>query len=503
MGRIKEMIKTWLDIRPSTPQRVVVYQNKDFRTMCAINRVWLRGDAFELASLHKQLAGYENTFWGSVPTAGMEIKKSHNGLPAIITNRLTDIVLNDYNGIETEDSQLNDYWEYINKDNSNNNLFDDLLEEAITDCLAIGDGAVRFLYDPVLAKPTLEWMSSEDVEFQYKNKKIYEIDFNFYYEKDKKTYHLIEKRGYGYIKYELYDNDELVPLSTIEELKGLKDISFINTVMLAVPCMITKSKRFKGRGSAIFEGKYDSFDSLDEVISQWIEAVRAGRATRYIPESLCPRDPNTGETLLVNPFDNQFITTEDDMTETGASKNKIEVTQPQIPTENYLQSYITYLDLCLQGIISPATLGIDNKKVTDANAAYERQMEKTTMYTRGKIIKALNNFIPRVVTTAYQFKFILENANIPEISEVTPKFGEYNSPSFDAQIETMGKARTNSIISIETMVDELYGDSKSEEWKRDEIERLKKEQGLVEMEEPAVNMDSFNAPNEMSEEVGE
>ena len=46
MGKIKEMIKTWLDIRPSTPQNLVVYENKDFRTMCAINRVWLRGDPF-------------------------------------------------------------------------------------------------------------------------------------------------------------------------------------------------------------------------------------------------------------------------------------------------------------------------------------------------------------------------------------------------------------------------------------------------------------------------
>ena len=48
MGKIKDMVKTWLDIRPNTPQRLVVYQNKDFRTICAINRVWLRGDALNL-----------------------------------------------------------------------------------------------------------------------------------------------------------------------------------------------------------------------------------------------------------------------------------------------------------------------------------------------------------------------------------------------------------------------------------------------------------------------
>lgn len=492
MGKIKDMIRTWLGIKPNTPQNLIVYQNKDFGTMCAINRVWLRGDAFELASLYRQLEGYEHTFWGSVSTAGMEIKKSHSGLPAIITNKLTDIVLSDYNGIETEDFQLKKYWESIIINENNSNMFDDLLEEVITDCLAIGDGAIRFVYNPKIGKPIIEWFPGDSIDFVYKNKRLIEIDFNFYYEKDEKKYHLIEKRGYGYIKYELYCDDKKVSLDEIDELKDLKNITFNSSIILAVPCIIKKSKRFEGRGSAIFEEKYDSLDSLDEIISQWLEAVRDGRATKYIPESLCPRDPNTGETLLLNPFDNKFISTEDNMTETGASKNKIEVVQPQIPTENYLQSYITYLDLCLQGIISPATLGIDNKKITDANASYERQMEKTTMYTRGKIIKALSNFIPRVVTTAYQFKFILENGDIPEIKGVTAKFGEYNSPSFDAQIDTMSKAKINGIMSIETMVDELYGDSKTAEWKQKEIKRIKKEQGIVSTEEPSVNLDNIN-----------
>ena len=223
---------------------------------------------------------------------------------------------------------------------------------------------------------------------------------------------------------------------------------------------------------------------------------------KYIPESLCPRDFNTGETLLPNPYDNQYMMTDDNLTETNTS-NKIVVEQAQIPTENYLQSYITYLDLCLQGIISPATLGIDNKKITDANASYERQMEKTTMYTRGKIIKALNAFIPKVVTVAYQFQFILNNKNIPDIPEIKVKFGEYNSPSFDAQIETMAKARTSNIVSVETMVDELYGDSKTEEWKQEEVERIKNELGIVRTEEPSVNLDGFNLHDNEDEEINE
>lgn len=41
-------------------------------------------------------------------------------------------------------------------------------------------------------------------------------------------------------------------------------------------------------------------------------------------------------------------------------------------------------------------------------------------------------------------------------------------------------------MSVEASVDELYGDTKDEEWKSVEVTRLKAEQGITEMEEPQV-----------------
>ena len=51
-------------------------------------------------------------------------------------------------------------------------------------------------------------------------------------------------------------------------------------------------------------------------------------------------------------------------------------------------------------------------------------------------------------------------------------------------------------MSIEASVDELYGDSRDDEWKKEEVARLKAEQGIVtDMEEPAVNLDmNMGAP---------
>ena len=43
-------------------------------------------------------------------------------------------------------------------------------------------------------------------------------------------------------------------------------------------------------------------------------------------------------------------------------------------------------------------------------------------------------------------------------------------------------------MSVEAQVEELYGDSRDDEWKQEEIARLKAEQGITEVEEPGVNM---------------
>ena len=42
-------------------------------------------------------------------------------------------------------------------------------------------------------------------------------------------------------------------------------------------------------------------------------------------------------------------------------------------------------------------------------------------------------------------------------------------------------------MSIEASVEELYGDSRDEEWKAEEVARLKAEQGIAELSEPEVS----------------
>ena len=293
-----------------------------------------------------------------------------------------------------------------------------------------------------------------------------------------------ERYGFGYIINELYLNNKMMDIKTIKATENLTDITFDDSVIFAVPFMIYESAKYEGRGGSIFDGKLDNFDAYDEIWSQWMDALRAGRAKTYIPECLIPHNPENGMLIKPNPFDNRYFAADGDMRE--GQKNQISTDQPTIPHESYLSSYVSALDLCLQGVISPSTLGIDTKKLDNAEA--QREKEKTTLYTRNAIVESIQETLPEVVTMCINANNILLHGGAKEEVKVNIPFGEYANPSFESQVETVAKAKQGGIMSIERCVEELYGDSLDEHCKEEEITRLKAEQGIQDMEEPAVNM---------------
>ena len=491
---LRTRMKRFLQLDAASEQQIQIQENMTEETRIAKNTIWYRGDSYELTQLYQQLPNKRDSFWGSVASAGLEIRKIHTGLPALIIDTLTDITMSDYNGVEFEgqDLTIKDTWEEIEKENG----FTDLLSDSITSALYKGEGAYKVSFDEKVSKlPILEYYGKDEVEIIRKRKRVREIIFRTHFTENSRKYLLKEIYGYGYILYKVYDEKEKTEYNKIDfsYTKGLEDLKFGGAIidkdgnilkygsyMLAIPLRIKEH--------AIYDKKTDNFDAFDEAWSQWMNALRDGRTKTYIPKSLIPRNPDTGELSKPNSFDNKFIAIESDGSENV--ENKIVTDNPNIKTDPYMNTYITALDSCLQGIISPSTLGIDTKKITDPNATAQREKEKTTLWTRGKIIDALQDSIPQLVNVCFKAiktqKKEDENIDI----ECTLKFGEYANPSFEAQVETVGKGKSSRIMSIETCVDELYGDSKDDEWKAKEVARLKAEEGIVDMEEPAVNFDA-------------
>ena len=480
---IKRGIRSWLNIQPAGPYNIQIQEIMDFELSAIRSRIWYRGDGNELEQFYQQSpeAADRFKFWASRCTPGMEMRKIHTGLPGLIVRILSSIILSAMNDFEFGSPKQESLWKEIEKENK----FRKGLEEALKEALYIGDGAYKVTIDTALSEyPILEWYSGDRIEIVQQRGRLKEVVFKTQIMDHHQEYVLYEYYGYGYIRNELYRGDTLVDHKTIETTKNYTDWKFDEKTILAVPIKIYESAKWQGRGGSIFDGKLDSFDAFDETWSQWMDALRAGRAKEYIPECFLPRNPATGEILQPNHFDNRYIKTDQDMGE--GAQNKIDVEQPAIPHDSYLASYVTALDLCLQGIISPSTLGIDVKKLDNAEA--QREKEKATLYTRDAIVEALQGDLPAVIGACINAYHLLHGEAVEEVKVDIP-FGEYANPSFESQVETLTKARPGApIMSVEAQVEELYGDSKNIEWKQEEIARLKAEQGIAEVDEPGVNL---------------
>ena len=480
---IRRGVKSWLQIDSAAPYSIQIKEMMDFETNAIRNRIWYRGDGNELEQLYGTLKDYADKykFWACKSTPGIEMRKIHTGLPQLIVKVLTAIVLSDMNDFDFDSGKQGKIWEAIEEQNG----FRKKMEKALKEILYIGDGAFKVTIDTAVSEyPILEWYPGDRIEILYQRDRLREVIFKTPYNAKGKRYVLNERYGYGYIINELYLDEKPVDLKALDQTRNLQDWRFDEKTILAVPIHVYESTKYEGRGGSIYDGKLDSFDAFDEVWSQWMDALRAGRAKTYVPDCLVPKDPMTGKPMRPNPFDNRFFAGDNNMDEKG--ENKVQTDQPVIPHDSYLASYVTALDLCLQGIISPSTLGIDTKKLDNAEA--QREKEKTTLYTRNAIVEALQETLPNVVSAAVNAYNILIGQQVEDVKVDIP-FGEYANPSFESQVETLAKARPGvALMSVEAQVEELYGDSRDDEWKRKEIARLKAEQGIAEVAEPGVNM---------------
>lgn len=499
---IKNMVMKALNIVPAQDNQISIREPLSHTGTVLRNRIWYRGDPSELDQFFKQAATDDvgkSRFWAAVPSADSSIRKFHSGLPGEVVDKLADIVIADLDNVDLnneseEDTEEQTLWNDIALDNKFN---DDLLGDAIKDTLIEGDGAFKLSVDTEITEyPIIEFYSGSDVSYTYKRGRLQEIVFYAYYVHEKETYRLDEIYGKGFINYKLYDkNGKEVDLSRVPEISHLEKISYAGDFIMAVPMKFFKSAKFENRGNSIFERKSDNFDALDEVISQWIDAIRAGRVKDYIPEDLVPTNLDTGHKMQPNPFDNKFIKLGTSMKED--SKDEITQIQADINYTAFVESYANTLDMCMQGLISPSTLGIDLKKTDNAEA--QREKEKTTLYTRGKIIDVLTEVIPLLINTALKVYDNMKKRSPGEYQEnITVSFGEYASPDFGSVAEVVGQAKSLGIMSLEQSIEELYGDAWTDEEKALEVERIREDGGTI--DEPATWVDRMDIDREGLEE---
>lgn len=477
MDNVKSRLQSFLEIQPPIIRSYHIYGDFDFAGQAIKNRLWYRGQASELEEFWKQVPGEANRhrFWAAVPNVGREIEKIHVGLPALIVDMLTDIVVTDLQQVDAGEGAVAEAWDEIAEEND----FYHIVSEACRDTLVVGDGAFRVSLDSEVSElPIIEYIPGDRCDFEYKRGRLVKITFKTAMEK----FDLYEEYGVGRIRnYVRKGEEEFVPSAMGLDIPNI--IEWDGDYMMAVPLKFFPSSMWEGRGGSVYDARSENFDALDEAWSQWMDALRKARTKEYIPDALLPRNPKTGAPIAPTAFDNAFYKIEGTMAEGVA--NKVEVVQPPIQHVGYLSTYINALDLCLMGLISPSTLGIDVKKLDNAEA--QREKEKATLYTRNKMVTVLQQTLPRLVDVCVKS---WQTANGMPLTDnvVNIQFGEYANPSFESMVETVGKAKLHGIMSIEACVEELYGDTRDREWKEQEVSRLKTEQGMIAFDQPTVGL---------------
>lgn len=471
--------------------------------------IWYGGDGDELLNFYT----YQNTleynfepwysrnkrnyFWAISSTEG-DIKRTHSGQPRNIVDTLVNILrfpLIDCSEAESEDGKFN------------------RLQQIIDDCglekiyknqqlpltLVEGWGCFKINWDKTLSDyPFPLYYRADQVDFIYRSNRIVAIVFKDYYtDGENKNYLLAETRSikfeegirYLLIEKELFranDSNEFVERieqpwgEIVPELKEAYENRRVRVdnfnKLLAVPCVIFENTaRVGGYGRSIFTGKIDLFDDLDQCLSQNSNAVRKSTPVEYYNSDFLERDPDTGMPIQPKAYDRKYSVYAGQRDGNGGSTSSdpVQVTQPNLNFEQYTANAIQILLQIVNGLMSPATIGIDIAKKDNAEA--QREKEKVTIFTRNGIIDALVPIYKELCSELLCSYELMHTGLITKQSyDVSVKFNEFADDSYENKLEKLGQAFDNQLISEEMFMKKLYDNDLTKDEFEKELNWLKK-----------------------------
>lgn len=470
--------------------------------------VWYDGDGDELLNFYTRenyigfnyepfyMRNKKNYFW-AISSTEAQIKRTHSGQPRNIVDTLVNIM--PFPLISAGENTKN--LQAVVRESGLEQLYKD---EQLPLTLVEGWGCWKINWDKDVSDyPSVEYVSAENVDFIYKNGKIIGIVFKNYYTSDKKRYLLLETRSIEWkpnssvaegsegervlvITNELYElpmnmaaTDDDTPLKKVD----LKTVPALDSVeerieigpfdkLFAVPCVLLgNTSRQWGYGRSIFTGKIDLFDDLDQALSQSSNAVRLSTPIEYIDEEYLERDKN-GLPKKPKAYDRKYVMMKGQKNGDGlATGQPVQITQPSIEFSRYSDHAVQILLQILNGILSPATLGIDIAKKD--NAAAQREKEKVTIFTRNALINGEERILRSLMEQMLMAKEFMDTGAVSvHTYDISVKFNEFADDSFENKLEALGKAYDMEEISTDMYLNKLYGDTLSEEERAAEKEFL-------------------------------
>lgn len=454
------------------------------------NSKWQSGIVEELEYFYKitypKMIGFNATpvvsfFWHKVTPKTIRV---HSGIPALISKTMVSLIAAPGINYEVDDNEeaTERLWQIL----QDNNFEDKLLPDGVLYESYGGFFAFKISQDDeVSAFPIIEIVVPENVEVMTKRGRVNGYIFKSHYSQGSNDYevHEIYKRlddsqtEITYKKYK-YKQTDLVEVDfEPEEREEYQDV-IINVPLPAVLKNNTATNtQFKGApyGISDYANSQSIFNSMDEVLSQMMTAIRFARPKRFISEDLL-LNTATGRKAQFDDFETDY---------------EIIQTDPDNATEQYKQfeahTDITiykeaYRELLQQALnnsgLSPTSVGLTGLEAMAASADSQREREKTTLRTREMKLKLWREALNELFVKLLQFDDVVNRGQAAGEYEISISFNDYSIPSIEQRIDTATKALNGGLVDVKHAVDMLFLDDLTEEEKELLVTAIKVENGV-------------------------
>lgn len=465
--------------------------------------LWYEGDGDELLNYYTSQNTIEynyepwysrnkRSYYWAISTTETDIKRTHSGMARNIVDTLVSIMPFPRlraGKLEDDNNGVNKNLEKILRACKLKNIYK---QQQMPLTLVEGWGCYKINFDPDFSEyPSVVYYRAENVDFIYKYGQIIGIIFRDYYTNGKRRFMSVETRYFKVenckkkliIETELYEVNlsdsnyiQRVDLSNVPQLAGIESvIEGENIPMLfAVPCIFFEDSSNSGAyGRSIFCGKVDLLDDLDQCLSQKANCIRKSTPIEYFNNDFLERDRN-GLPKQPHCYDRKYIMYKGQRTADGSAMSNapVVVTQPQLNLEQYDMAATNILLELVEGIMSPATLGIDIAKKDNAEA--QREKEKVTIFTRNAILDIESEILRSLCSQllcAYEY-MQSQKVSVKEY-EVAVKFDRFADDSYESKLEKLSAAFDSETLSEEMFMEMLYDDTLSQAEYQRELKWLK------------------------------
>lgn len=494
-------------------QDLLMFDRNDARLVrIREQRAWFSGDDAELLNFYAKNTAInfhiepfywknKRSYFWSESSKENDYKRTTSGLaPAIIWSIINIIGFPFWSENSEDEKGGTGRLEEILEDDNFDEVFH---EEMMPKTMSEGSGCLKISWDlQRWDHPTIDFVSAENVDFIRRGRHIVGVAFrDWYVDKQKRRYMVAEIRrivlaqGEGEAEPTPHliintrafrategDDCELTPIDgefrNIPELRDVpQDVDVSNCrELLAVPCWFWKDPEGIMDGKPMLMEKVSLLDDLDQSLSQSSNADRATTVQRVYDTQFLDRDPETQLPIRPDKFNLKYTYTDSGPTAdaNGGIKNTvpINVIQPQVNFDQYTSEQMNIVTHILQGLVSPATMGIDVSRKDNADA--QREKEKITVFTRNGMIRRLEKMLRSLARQVLVCDDYIHGRGMDWSlhKDIGVKFSEFADTSFESRAQTLVQMMGTNAISPKQYIKRLYLDTLTKDEIEEEIDWL-------------------------------